>query len=136
MDFLFTSLTGLSVIILFVLALFQSYWAIGGTRFLSGAWGGQYTKLPPRLRVGSAFSDLMFLFAIVVVMLKVQANRPGNSTNLAGWGTLAFAVIFFLSAILNFASRSKWERYLNAPSSLLLAAMFLFISLNENLGDE
>lgn len=136
MDTLFIWATSLSVIVLVVLTLFQSYWALGGTRFLSGAWGGKYTELPQRLRVSSAFSALMFVFAIALVFIKSLAWRSGLSVNLAAWGLLAFTVIFLLSSLANFASRSKWERYLNAPTSLLLSALFLFLALNQYEGND
>ena len=134
MDSLFTWATSLSVIVLFVLAVFQLYWALGGTRFLGGAWGGKYTVLPPKLRVSSGFLALLFTFAIALVLINVQAWHTGFSYKTAAWGLLAFAIVFLLSSLANFASSSKWERYLNAPSSLLLAAMLLFIALNEYNG--
>jgi hypothetical protein len=129
-DSLFTWATGLTVLTLFALVLFQSYWALGGTRFLSGAWGGKYTVLPRRLRISSAISVLLFALAIALVLVRVQAWNSGLSTTSAAWGTLAFVPVFLLSSIANFASQSKSERYLNAPASLLLAAMLLFITLN------
>jgi hypothetical protein len=49
---------------------------------------------------------------------------------------LAFAPVFLLSSLANFPSKSKWERYLNAPTSLLLTAMFLFIALNQYQGND
>ena len=136
MDSFFISAANLSVLILFILIVFQSYWALGGTRFLSGAWGGKYTVLPMRLRISSAVSVLMFTFAIAIVLIKVGAWQSGLQTTLGAWGSLAFAPVFLLSSLANFASSSKWERYLNGPTSLLLAAMFLVIALNSYQGND
>jgi len=135
-DTLFIIAINLSVIILIVLAVFQLYWALGGNRFLAGAWGGTYTVLPLRLRISSGFSVLMFTFAIALVLIKVGTWHTGLSTSAASWALLAFAPIFLLSSLANFASKSKWERYLNAPTSLLLAVMFLFIALNQYQGND
>jgi hypothetical protein len=57
-------------------------------------------------------------------------------TTIGTWVSLAFAPVFLLSSLANFPSKSKWERYLNAPTSLLLTAMFLFIALNQYQGND
>lgn len=124
----------LATIISLVIAGFQAYWASGGKRWLAGAWGGAHTELPPRLRVGSAASTLMFIVTAAFVLARADFWEPAFSFEVVKWGTWVFAVIFLLSSIANLASSSKWERYLNAPSSLALAALFLIVARSAQPG--
>jgi len=121
---------------LLVLIAFRSYWAFGGTRFLSEAWDGKYAALPSKFRVTSTFSVLMYALAIGLVLTRVGAPQVGLSPAIATLGLLVLAPVFLFSSLANFVSRSKLERYLNAPTSLLLAAMLLFITFNQFNGDD
>ncbi len=124
----------LAVIISLVVAGFQAYWASGRTRWLAEAWGGAYTELPPRLRIGSAVSTLVFIIAAALVLARADYWELSVSFEVVKWGTWVFAVVFLLSSFANFASSSKWERYLNGPSSLALAGLFLIVARSAQPG--
>jgi hypothetical protein len=57
--------------------------------------------------------------------LPVRWISPG----FARWGTWAFAIILTLAALVNFLSLSPWERFLLAPTALLLAALSLIVAI-------
>ena len=79
----------LAAIISLVVGGFQAYWALGGTRWLAGAWGGAYTELPLRLRFGSAASTLMFVVAALLVLTRAGYWELFVSSEVVKWGTIS-----------------------------------------------
>ena len=93
------------------------------------AWGGQHEVLPPRLRIGSVVSIVLYAaFALVIL------ERAGLVTifGSAGFVLVACWVLFgyfALGIVMNGISRSKPERNTMTPVSLLLAALVLMVAL-------
>ncbi|GAB3038370.1 hypothetical protein GCM10027052_17050 [Parafrigoribacterium mesophilum] len=114
--------------ILAALAVFQAT-LIAGVPIGRFAWGGQHEVLPPRLRVGSAVSIVLYAaFAFVI------AERVGWVTlfGSAGFVQVACWVLFgyfTLGIVMNGLSRSKPERGTMTPVSLVLAALVLVVAL-------
>ena len=114
-------------VVLAALAVFQGV-LIAGAPIGRFAWGGQHDILPPRLRVGSAVSIALYVvFAIVIL------ERAGILTvfgtvfaQVAGWVLFGY---FALGIVMNGISRSRPERNLMAPVSLLLAVLVLLVNL-------
>jgi hypothetical protein len=52
-------------------------------------------------------------------------------TGVARWATYVLVGVLALSAIMNIASRSKWERFLWGPVALVLAVMCLIVAVGE-----
>ena len=92
------------------------------------AWGGQHDVLPSRLRIGSAVSIVLYaLFAVVLLdRAGVIDVLPDIVSTVGAWVLVAY---FALGIVLNGISRSKPERNLMAPVSLVLAVLSLLVAL-------
>jgi hypothetical protein len=114
--------------ILAALAVFQAA-LIAGAPIGRFAWGGQHDVLPPRLRVGSAVSIVLYAaFALVILEragLATIFSSPGF-VQVASWVLFGY---FTLGILMNGISRSKPERNTMAPVSLVLAALVLLVAL-------
>jgi len=121
-----------AIAILSGLAIFQVALAAGAPigRF---AWGGQHDVLPPRLRIGSVVSILLYgLFALVLLdraeLVAVFGSDP--FVQIATWVLFGY---FALGILMNGISRSKSERNVMVPVTLVLAALTLYIALGSAL---
>jgi hypothetical protein len=86
------------------------------------AWGGAHEVLPPRLRVASAVSIVLY-GAIALVLLDaadVVDAVPGRWTGTAAWVLAGF---FLLAAAMNAASHSRHERRTGTPAALALCLL-------------
>jgi hypothetical protein len=114
--------------ILAALAVFQAA-LIAGAPIGRFAWGGQHDVLPPRLRVGSAVSIVLYAaFALVILERAGLATIFGSPgfVQVASWVLFGY---FTLGILMNGISRSKPERNTMAPVSLVLAALVLLVAL-------
>ena len=109
-----------------LLAGFQIALALGAP-WGSAAWGGSHEgRLPPKLRIASVISAAFWILAAGVMLSRNVASplsTYGPGLPWALFGLLA------LGALMNIASRSKWERYLMSPFAALLAVMCLLVAL-------
>jgi hypothetical protein len=114
--------------ILLGLACLQAQLAVGRPlgRF---AWGGAHEVLPPRLRVASALSIVLY-GAIALVLLDaadvVDALR-GRWTGTAAWVLAGF---FLLGVAMNAASRSRDERRTGTPVALALCLLCVAVAVD------
>jgi hypothetical protein len=114
--------------ILLGLACLQAQLAVGRPlgRF---AWGGAHEVLPPRLRVASALSIVLY-GTIALVLLDaadvVDAFR-GGWTGIAAW---VLAGLFLLAAAMNAASRSRDERRTGTPVALALCLLCVAVAVD------
>jgi hypothetical protein len=83
------------------------------------AWGGAHAHLSTAERVGSAISVAFYALAILVV----RRRAAGRVERRYSSATLGLVGILGLSALMNAASSSSWERYLLAPVALALAVL-------------
>jgi hypothetical protein len=83
------------------------------------AWGGTHAHLSIAQRVGSAISVAFYAVAI----LGARRRASGRQARRYSWSTLGLVGILGLSALMNAASNSTWERYLLAPVALALAVL-------------
>ncbi|WP_222193512.1 hypothetical protein [Modestobacter italicus] len=91
------------------------------------AWGGQHRVLPPRLRIGSAVSIVLYaVFGGVVVGAAVGAPTPGRGLEVGIWVLTGY---FTLGVLVNAVSRSRPERQVMTPVSLVLAGCCLVVAL-------
>jgi len=114
-------------IVLAALAVFQGV-LIAGSPIGRFAWGGQHSVLPSRLRMGSAVSIVLYVvFAIVILERAGVFTLFGAAfVQVAGWVLFGY---FALGIVMNGISRSRPERNLMAPVSLLLAVLLLLVNL-------
>lgn len=113
--------------ILAALAVFQAA-LIAGAPIGGFAWGGQHEVLPPRLRIGSAVSIVLYtVFAFVILERAGLAAMFGNPgfAQVACWVLFGY---FMLGIVMNGISRSKPERNTMVPVSLVLAALVLLVA--------
>jgi hypothetical protein len=111
-----------------VLAVFQLCLALGAPwgRF---AWGGQHPeRLPAGLRAGSAVSIVLYgVFALVLLgRAGVVDVLPDVVVEVGTWVLLGY---FALGVLMNGISRSKHERAVMTPVTLLLAVLTLVVAL-------
>jgi hypothetical protein len=100
------------VVLLAGIAMFQVALALGAP-LGQAAWGGQHEGvLPVRLRVASAVAAAVIYPLIIVVVLaaagRLELGWSSGTAAVAMWVLTGF---FGLGALMNFASRSKAERY-------------------------
>ena len=116
----------LTLSILAGLALMQIL-LISGLSLGDYGWGGQHRVLPPRLRVASAVAILLYAGFAVLVTSRAGI-LPGAGTPLvivATWVLFAYCAV---SIVMNAISRSRQERIVQTPVSVLLTAGVLVIA--------
>jgi hypothetical protein len=114
-----------------VVAGCEMFWALGGSRGLSGAWGGNRDHLPVGLRVASAFAAFLLGAGAIIVLGRARYWVSSDRLGILRWGTWALVAVMGLSAIANFASSSDMERFQNGPAALLLALLCLVVARSQ-----
>jgi hypothetical protein len=114
--------------VLAALAVLQALVATGRPygRFV---WGGQHDTLPRRLRIGSAVS--IALYAAMAAVLVARTGADGSSSSGSSFvrgATWVLAVYFLLGVALNAASRSRAERMVMTPTTVVLAVCALILA--------
>jgi len=112
------------------LSIFQIALA-AGSPLGHAAFGGANRVLPTKLRVVSAVSAVVFIAALLVILARgglLEGVR--HSSSVARSGTWVLVVIFGLSTLANFFSRSPWERRLMAPIALVLTVCCVLVALS------
>jgi hypothetical protein len=122
-----TSAALLGVVLLGALAVFQTF-LVAGAPLGRFAWGGQHVVLPPRLRVGSGISVLLYAaFAVLILQAAgALAVLPRGLVDVAIWVLTGY---FALGIVLNAVSRSRPERLVMTPVVLVLAIVCLVLAL-------
>ncbi len=93
------------------------------------AWGGQHVVLPPRLRVGSVVSVVLYaLFAVLILQGAGAVDLLPEG--LAGVGLWVLTGYLALGVALNAISRSRPERLVMTPVALALLAVCLVLALS------
>ncbi|MGC5221960.1 hypothetical protein ACPW96_05085 [Micromonospora sp. DT81.3] len=93
-------------------------------------WGGKNRVLPPKLRIASAFSIVIYAAIALVLLDRAGAIDifPGEQVEaVATWFIFGY---FTLGILANGVSRSKPERYTMTPTCALLASCTLLIALS------
>ena len=110
------------------IAAFQLALALGAP--LGGAaWGGSHVRLPMGLRLASAFAVVFWVLAALVVLGRAEFDVSPFPSTFARWGTWILVGLLPLGAVMNFASRSRWERFLWGPVALILAGLCLVVAV-------
>ncbi len=91
-------------------------------------WGGAHQVLPPRLRIGSAVSVLVYA-GFATLLLSRSGVLPGGRSGVVIVLTWVVFGYFALGILLNAISRSPAERWTMTPACLVLAASTLNIVL-------
>lgn len=115
-------------VLLALLGVFQLALALGAPwgRF---AWGGQHEReLPGRLRLGSAISIVLYAFFAVVLLDRAELVDvlPDAFSRVAAWVLFGYLA---LGVVMNGISRSRHERAVMTPVTLVLAVCALVVAL-------
>lgn len=119
-----------AVLILAGFAVFQILLALGRPlgRF---AWGGKYPEaLPTQFRVASFIAVFLYAFFAFVLLNQagvIEVVASEGWTKIALW---AVTIYLFIGMLMNAISRSKSERMVMTPLTLVLAGLFLYVALN------
>ena len=113
--------------ILAALAIFQLALALGAP-FGRFAWGGQHRVLPPRLRIGSAVAIVIYALIVVVAWDRVGLIDvlPDAFSMIAMWVVFGY---FALGIFMNAISKSKPERYVMVPVTIVLTVLSFLIAM-------
>ena len=110
--------------------IFQILLALGSP-LGHAAFGGEHRVLPVKMRCASAASAVIFLVAFFVILARGGLVwAPSRSSLLAEVGIWVLVVLFGLSTLANFSSRSRWERRIMAPVALVLTVCCLTVALH------
>ena len=109
------------------LAAFELALAIGAP-LGRAAMGGAHTYLPAGLRIVSALAVVVWLLAALVVLRRGGYRVPLISARVSRAGTWVLTGLLSLGVLLNLASPSGWERFLQAPIAALLATLCLIVA--------
>ena len=118
---LFSTLIGVVIIFQLMLA--------AGMPWGSYAMGGKYPgKYPPAMRVASIIQAIILTFIAFIVLSKADLIFPGwnTFTKTAIWFVVCFSIV---ATILNFITRSVWERRIWGPVSLLLLITSIIVAI-------
>lgn len=118
-----------ATVILGALAVFQAA-LIAGAPLGHLAWGGRHKVLPPNLRIGSAVSIVLYALFAYIALARAGLSAPlisGTFTDVAAWVLTAY---FAVGVVMNGISRSRPERFTMTPVALVLAALYLVLSLS------
>lgn len=91
--------------------------------------GGQYKVFPKKLRI-ILVTQLILQIFFVVIILQIGGIIPlwfsGKVTRIIG---IVMAVYLSLNTVMNFVSKSKKEKYIMTPLSLISAICFWITAL-------
>jgi hypothetical protein len=114
-------------VLLVVLAVFQLALALGAP-LGHFAWGGAHRVLPPKLRIGSLVSIVIYALIVVIALdrSRVIDVVPDPVSTVGMWVVFGY---FVLGIPLNAVSRSRPERFTMTPVVLVLAVLSLLVAL-------
>jgi hypothetical protein len=92
------------------------------------AMGGTHTYLPAGLRIVSGFATFIWPLAALVVLGRGGYRVPLISARVSRTGTWVLVGLLSLGVLMNLASSSDWERFLQAPIAAVLAALCLVVA--------
>jgi hypothetical protein len=94
------------------------------------AWGGQHKILPRKLRLGSAVSIVLYGVFAYAALARAGLAAPLMSGTLTDVSTWVLTAYFAVGVVMNGISRSRPERFTMTPVALVLAALYLVLSLS------
>ncbi len=86
--------------------------------------GGQYRVLPKKLRVLSLFCVIIQIFAVIIILQTGGFIKLWFPSNVTRYICFFFAIYLSLNTFMNFFSKSKKEKYVMTPISLIAAICY------------
>ena len=119
--------TSLVVILCIIFSIFQFLLAIGMTLGYL-AFGGKYEKkLPNKLRIMSVIAIGIFIFTSLAVLDLVGFISIFLNQLIPTKAIWILAIYFALNTLTNVISKSKWEKRIMTPLSLILSVCCFII---------
>jgi len=115
----------------FGLMCFQILLALGFP-YGKAAWGGKHVKLPPGLRVASLLSAGVFVVLSLVVLERADILTVFNNSTAVTIVVWILVSFLLLNTLGNFTSKSKPEKRIMTPISLVLALLCLIVAISSN----
>lgn len=94
------------------------------------AMGGKYKIMPKQMRVTCAVSVVIQLIAILVLLQRGHVISFGIPQSIEKVACYFFAVYLLLNAVMNGLSKSKKEKAVMTPLSLVTAICFWIVAVN------
>jgi hypothetical protein len=104
------------------IVLFQVALAVGAP-WGHAAWGGAHAHLSAAQRIGSGVAAIIWTAAGLVVLGRARSWSAYRFAIVYRRGAWVLVALLGMSALLNFASQSRWENLVLGPWSLLLAIL-------------
>jgi hypothetical protein len=92
------------------------------------AWGGESAHLSTGLRIASALAVAVWVLAALVVLGRTGYRVSMIPFRICQYGTWVLFGYLTLGTLMNLASRSNWERFLQAPIALVVAVLCLLVA--------
>jgi hypothetical protein len=109
------------------IASFQAALALGAP-LGEAAWGGASAHLSTGLRIASATTVAVWVLAALVVLGRTGYRVSMIPLRICHYGTWVLFSYLTLGTLMNLASRSNWERFLQAPIALIVAVLCLLVA--------
>ena len=115
------------IVLLALLAVFQLA-LVCGAPLGHFAWGGQHRVLPARMRVGSLIAIVIYALIALVSLDRIGAIQvfPNAVAVVAMWVIVAY---FALGIAMNAMSKSRSERAVMVPLTIVLTVLSLLVAL-------
>jgi hypothetical protein len=94
----------------------------------NAAWGGANAHLAMGLRIASAGSMAVWVLAALVVLGRAGYRVSRIPYRVCHTGTWVLVGYLALGTLMNLASPSNWERFLQAPIALAVAVLCLLVA--------
>jgi hypothetical protein len=91
-------------------------------------WGGRHDTLPRGLRIASAVSIALYAAMVAVLIARAAEDAADEGSSFVRVATWAIAGYCVLGIPLNAASRSRAERTVMTPTTVVLAACALVLA--------
>ena len=122
-------IAGIIAVVLFsLLSIFQLLLALG-LPLGRLAYGGKYEKLPNNLRIISLSAIAIFVYAIIIVLERAGLITIFNNPLLVVISIWIIAGYLTFNTLINAISRSKCEKRIMTPISLIVAVCCFIVAI-------
>ncbi|MHA1542688.1 MAG: hypothetical protein ACTSQH_06905 [Candidatus Hodarchaeales archaeon] len=122
-------LSALIVLLIFVgLSVFQLLLVLGKPYGKMAYGGTQDEVLPGKYRLMSALAIIIFLIASLLILVKVEIIETFPFPELVDLGLLLFALFLGLNTVANATSKSKSEKQIMTPLSLVACLCLIILA--------
>lgn len=115
--------------IAFLIVIVLSILIIMGLPLGELTMGGQYKVFPKKLRMVLVSQLLLQIFFVLILLQKGEIIPLWFSYNTTKIISIVMAIYLSLNTLMNLVSKSKKEKYIMTPLSLITAVCFWIVAL-------